>query len=310
MLRPCEEVLSERVWEGANVLLIGAILAKGRAYGRRHRAGDGMLGCAQEQPFPNDHRVPGRATGSSRERSHRLLLLLVRLCVAGNEPLVMGIDETIERRRGRTRAARDVSRDPVRSRQKCFVKTHGLCGMARMLVTPVPWAKRVWALPCVTVLAPSERPHEERTMRHQTITDGAWHKILHVSRWLPTRRLVIVADGTSAVLDVLWSVSRLPAVCAITRVRLDACWHDPAPEREAGKQGRPALKGKRQATRAQRLSAPGDHLAEMPRVLVWENDASEGDRHRHRFVGSLSHPSGCNPLDPHLRPPGPRRAHG
>jgi hypothetical protein len=48
-----------------------------------------------------------------------------------------------------------------------------------------------------------ERYHEERKMRHKTITDWAWQMIVQVARWLPGRRLVIVADGTYAVLDFL-----------------------------------------------------------------------------------------------------------
>jgi hypothetical protein len=90
-------------------------------------------------------------------------------------------------------------------------------------------------------------------MRHTPITEWAWQMILHVARWLPTRRLVIVADGTSAVLDVLGKVNRLPSVSAITRVRLDACVSDPVPAPKPGKKGRAALKGNAQPTLAQRL---------------------------------------------------------
>jgi hypothetical protein len=253
VLRQFETVMSERVWEWANVLVIGAILAPGE---RTVAAILRVMGCSNEKQFQNYHRVLNRAKWSSRERSHRLLALLVRLFFPGNEPLIMGMDETIERRRGRTIAARGVSRDPVRSRKEFFVKTHGLRWIALMLLTPIPWARRVWALPFLTVLAPSERYHEERQMQHKTITDWAWQMILHVVRWMPGRQLVIVADGTSAVLDFLWKVSRLPDVCAVTRLRLDACLYDPAPARELGKKGRPALKGKRQLKLAERLHDP------------------------------------------------------
>ncbi len=131
-----------------------------------------------------------RAKWASRELSRVVLVLLVHLFVAGNEPVILGLDETIERRRGRKIAARGVYRDPVRSSKEFFVKTNGLrC--------------RVWALPFLTVLAPSERYHEERHRRHKTITDWAWQMILQVSRWLPGRSLVVVADGTYAVLEFL-----------------------------------------------------------------------------------------------------------
>ena len=80
--------------------------------------------------------------------------------------------------------------------------------------------------------------------------------ILQVSRWMPGRSLVVVADGTYAVLDFLLKVSRLPYVSAITRLRLDACLYDPAPVREAGKRGRQALKGQAQPKLAARLTDP------------------------------------------------------
>ncbi len=166
------------------------------------------------------------------------------------------MDETIERRRGRKIAARGVSGDPVRSSKEFLVNTHGLRWMCLMLLSPIPWAQHVWAWPFLSVLAPSERSHEQRQMRQKTITDWAWQMIVHVTRWLPTRRLVIVADGTSAVLDFLLKVSRWPSVCALTRLRLDACVDDPAPLQEVGKKGRRALKGKRQPRLAQRLSDP------------------------------------------------------
>src|SRR5712691_8381852 len=256
VLRQFEAVFSERVWEWAKVLLIGAILAPGE---RTVAAILRVMGCSDDKQFQNYHRVLNRAKWSSRELSRRLLMLLVRLFVAGNEPVILGIDETIERRRGRKIAARGVYRDPVRSSKEFFVKTHGLRWISLMLLTPIPWAQRVWALPFLTVLAPSERYHEQRQMRHKTITDWAWQMILQVSRWMPGRSLVVVADGTYAVLEFLLKVSSLPQVSVITRVRMDACLYDPAPVREAGKRGRPALKGKAQPKLAERLNDPTTH---------------------------------------------------
>src|SRR5712691_8742925 len=253
VLRHFEEVFSERVWEWVKVLLIGAILAPGE---RTVAAVLRVMGQQNEQQFQNYHRVLNRAKWSSRKLSRLLLLLLVHLFVANDAPIVVGIDETIERRRGAKIAARGVYRDPVRSSKEFFVKTNGLRWISMMLLTPIPWACRVWALPFLTVLAPSERYHQERNMRHKTITDWAWQMLLQVARWMPGRNLVVVADGTYAVLDFLLKVSRLPLVSVITRLRLDACLYDPAPQREAGKKGRPALKGKRQPKLAQRLPDP------------------------------------------------------
>ena len=242
---------SERVWEWAKELLIGAILAPGE---RTVAAILRVMGRSDEQQFQNYHRVLNRAKWSSRAVSRILLVLLVNLFVPATGPVVMGIDETIERRRGSKIAARGIYRDPVRSSQEFFVKTSGLRWISLMLLTPIPWAQRVWALPFLTVLAPSQRFHEQRGKRHKTITDWARQMIRQVHRWLPERALVIVGDGSYAVVEFLANVIRLPLVTMVTRMRLDAALYDPAPARQAGKKGRPAVKGKRQPTLAKRLS--------------------------------------------------------
>jgi hypothetical protein len=256
VLRHFEEVFSERVWEWVKVLLIGAILAPGE---RTVAAVWRVMGQENEKQFQNYHRVLNRAKWSSRKLSRLLLLLLVHLFVANDAPIVVGIDETIERRRGAKMAARGVYRDPVRSSKEFFVKTNGLRWISMMLLTPIPWACRVWALPFLTVLAPSPRYHQERNKRHKTITDWARQMIRQLRRWLPERAVVIVADGTYAVLECLTAVKRLAKITGITRLRLDACWYDPAPQRKAGKggqRGRPALKGQRQPKLSDRLHDP------------------------------------------------------
>ncbi len=251
ILRPFETVFSKRVWEWAKVLLIGAILAPGD---RTVAAILRIMGRSNERQFQNYHRVLNRATWSSRAVSRIVRLLLVALFVPATAPVVVGIDETIERRRGSKIAARGIYRDPVRSSDSFFVKTSGLRWISMMLLTPIPWAQRVWALPFLTVLAPSARYHEHRRKKHKTITDWARQMLRQLHRWLPGRALVVVADGSYAVLEFLANVVRLPHLTVVTRMRLDAALYDPAPRREAGKKGRPAIKGKRQPTLAQRLT--------------------------------------------------------
>src|SRR5690348_5332076 len=120
VLRQFEIIFSERVWEWAKVLLIGAILAPGE---RTVTSVLRVMGCADEKHFQNYHRVLNRATWSSRKLSRVLLSLVVKLFLPSEAPIVIGCDETIERRRGRKIAARGVYRDPVRSSKEFFVKT-------------------------------------------------------------------------------------------------------------------------------------------------------------------------------------------
>jgi DDE superfamily endonuclease len=99
-----------------------------------------------------------------------LLGLLVEAFVCEGDPLVVGIDETPERRYGRKIAARGIYRDPVRSTHENFVKASGLRWVCVMLLVAVPWTSRVWALPFLSALAPSERYAAKRGRRHKKIT--------------------------------------------------------------------------------------------------------------------------------------------
>src|SRR3712207_9119628 len=63
-----------------------------------------------------------------------------------------------------------------------------------MLLVEVPWASRVWALPFLSALAPSERYAAKRGRRHKKITEWAWQLLLLLRRWYPQREIVAVAD--------------------------------------------------------------------------------------------------------------------
>jgi hypothetical protein len=254
VLRHFELLFSERVWEWAKVLLVGAILAPGK---RTVTAALRVMGLSEEAQFQNYHRVLNRDKWSSYILSRILLRLLLRTFLPADAPVIVGLDDHIERRRGKQIAARGIYRDAVRSSKSFFVKTSGLRWLCLMLLAPIPWAKRVWALPFLSVLAPSERYHAERGQRHKKLTDWARQMIMQLRRWLPNRALVVVADSTYAVLELLSACVGLPTpVTMITRLRLDAALYDPAPPRKSGKRGAPRKKGARQLTLLARLSDP------------------------------------------------------
>jgi hypothetical protein len=259
VLRHFELVFSERVWEWAKILLVGAILAPGI---RTVTAALRVMGLRNEPQFQNYHRVLNRDHWSSRALSRILLRLLVQAFVPTNTPIVLGLDDHIERRRGAKIAAKGIYRDAVRSSKAFFVKTSGLRWVCMMVLAPIPWARRVWALPFLTVLAPSERYHQERGQRHKQLTDWARQLITQVRRWLPDRPMVVVADSTYAAIELLAACVGLPhPVTMVTRLRLDAALYDPAPIREPGQRGAPRKKGARQPTLAKRVA---------DRDTVWE----------------------------------------
>ena len=119
------------------------------------------------------------------------------------------MDETIERRRGQQIRAKGIYRDPVRSSKSHFVKASGLRWVSMMLLVNIPWAEKIWLLPFLTVLAPSERYYAKGVRQPKKLTDWARQKGKQVRRWLPKRKIVLVADSTYAAQGLLDSLVRL-----------------------------------------------------------------------------------------------------
>jgi hypothetical protein len=142
----------------------------------------------------------------------------------------------------------------VRSSRSHFVKVNGLRWMSLMLLVPLPWAGRMWALPFLTALAPSERSAQRHGRRHQPLTLWAHQLVRQVHRWLPERRLVLGADSRSAALD--WLAAVRPVATVVTRLRLDAQLCAPAPPRRPHQKGRPRLVGSRRPTLEQHSADP------------------------------------------------------
>jgi len=231
---PFRPLFSKRIFARVTTLLVGAVLAvRFRTVAAVLRA----VGLAEGTNFSSYHRVLSRARWSAREGARRLLTQLARRFVPEG-PVVIGIDDTIERRWGPKIAARGIYRDPTRSSKGHFVKASGLRWLSASLLAEVPWASRVWALPFLTMLCPSERYRTERGLRHKKLTDWARQALLQVGRWLPGRQVVAVADRSFAAIELLAAVS--PHVRMITRLRLDAALYDPAPERNPDRSGVPA----------------------------------------------------------------------
>ena len=122
VLTPFAPLFSKSVWQHVQVLVAGAILAPGK---RTVASALRAMGLDNERRFCRYHRVLSRASWSSREASRVLLGLLVQTFVPQG-PLVVGIDETLERRQGKKIGAKGIYRDPVRSSRSHFVKSSGL----------------------------------------------------------------------------------------------------------------------------------------------------------------------------------------
>jgi hypothetical protein len=192
-------------------------------------------------------------------------LLVAAFCGVGL-PLVLGVDETIERRQGEKIKAKGVFRDAVRSSKKHLVKCFGLRWVSMMVIVPVPWSERVWALPFLTILAPSEASNRKNGKRHKTTLDWIGQMISAVQRWLPLAMLVLVTDGGLAAVKLGLHCRQLPnPVTYISRLRLDACLYDWAGPSPKGKRGPKAKKGALQLSLYQRLHDP---FTQWPRLAI------------------------------------------
>ncbi len=235
-------LFSKPVFQRVKVLVTGAILTpSSRTVTNALR----VMGLSQEKHFQQFHRVLARASWSSLAGSRLLLQLLIKAFGVGNQ-LVIGFDEHLERRRGKKITAKGIYRDAVGSSDSFFVKASGLRWMCFALLTEVPFARKIWALPFLTILCPSERYHRERGIRHRKLTDRARQAILQIAKWFPTLELIFVGDSSYAALDLLNAVREKAVI--VTRLRLDAALYEPAAAKTKGQKGqigRPRKKGKR-----------------------------------------------------------------
>lgn len=232
---------SPMVWKQVQVLVTGTILARGQ---RTVASALRVMGLSEEVHFENYHRVLNRAVWCARSLSQTMLKLVVEAFAP--DEIVIGGDETLERRRGEQIAAKGIYRDPVRSSKSHFVKASGLRWVTMMVLAGVPFAQRIWALPFMTMLAPSARFYAHTGRRAKTLTDWMRQGLLQVRRWLPNRRIIFVGDGGYAVLELLLRLTQLTRpIIAVTRFRMDAALYAPAPPRQPGQKGRPRKKGAR-----------------------------------------------------------------
>lgn len=240
VLAPFAPLFSHRVWLHAQLLLLGAILSPGA---RTVTAALRATGLATKRRFTNYHRVLNRATWSGRQASRILLGLLITGLVPPGTPIILGADDTVERRSGRKINAKGCYRDAVRSSKSHVIHCFGLKWVSMMLLVAVPWSRRVWALPFLTTLCWPADKHNRH--RHKTSIDWVRQMSKQVRRWLPERRLVLVVDGGFAAVSLALACVK-SRVAMVSRLRWDAALYHPPGPQPPGKRGPKPLKGKRQ----------------------------------------------------------------
>jgi hypothetical protein len=192
VLQHFSPVFSERIWDWVQVLMVGAILTPNK---RTVTSVLRIMGLSGERQFQNYHRVLNRAHWSGLRASRILLGRLVSAFVPVGSPLIVAVDETLERRRGQSIRAKGHFRDPVLSSEKHSIASQGLRWVSMMLLVKVAWSQRLWALPFLTLLAPHEKTNRAMGKRHKTSIDWVQQMTSQVRRWWPQRPLILLTDG-------------------------------------------------------------------------------------------------------------------
>jgi hypothetical protein len=152
------------------VLIFGTILAPGR---RTVTAALRMMGLGEDPNYSKYHGVLNRDRWSPWVVSRILLGLILLFFVPPGVPILLVIDETLERRQGKKIKYKGWFRDPIRSTAAHVVTTLGLRWICLAVLVPVPWSQRIWSLPFMTVLAPGEKTSVKLNKRHRTLVQWA-----------------------------------------------------------------------------------------------------------------------------------------
>lgn len=240
IIAPFALLFSRPVWNKALTLFIGTILCRGK---RTVCAALRVVGLSNETNFSKYHHVLNRVEWSLLSASRILLNLIVNI-VGSGKPLVLFVDETLERRKGPKIKAKGYYRDAVRSSKKVVVKSSGLKWLTLAVSWRFPFSQRFFALPFMTVLEPSAKSDKAAKKRHKTTLQWTIQMLIQVVRWLRDTPVILVGDGGFACGNLAWMCIKLK-ITLVTRLKMNACLYDFPPVDEAGKRGRKKTKGAR-----------------------------------------------------------------
>jgi hypothetical protein len=239
----------------ALVLLYGSILTPGR---RTVSAALRATGHGDDAHFTNYHRLLNRDRWSPWVLSRLLLALMLRLCLQPDEPLLLVIDETLERRAGRRIRYKSWYHDAVRLTLPSSNVALGIRWQCLALLAPVPWSREPWALPFMIVPTPSAKLCA-RLGKKTRRTSPEWAAVMltRVRRWQPDRRIIVVGDGAYAATHLVATCQSLtPPITLVARLRLDAQLYAPPVAPPPGRPGPKPQKGPRLASLADQFADP------------------------------------------------------
>ena len=236
-----EPLFTAPTWKKVVILFVGTVLARGR---RTVTTALRQMGLQMDRHFSGFHQVLNRARWSPLAVSRRLLQVLVQTFVHAGGTVEIVMDETLERRWGRKISKRGHWRDSLLSSKERSVSTSGLRWVTMALVVTLPWTKRRWALPFLSVLTTTPKVSEGLKRRHKTLARLAQQMVMGVRRWLPDVAIKVIGDGAYSVIELGLTCLKLQ-VSLIAPLRLDARLFAPPPAPRPHQMGRPPVVGKR-----------------------------------------------------------------
>ncbi len=231
-------VFSRPVWKKVQVLFTGTILARGP---RRVSSALKAIGLFKNFNYSKYHRVLSRDQYSPLRLAKILFCLLLKLIPKG-EPILIGTDESLERRKGRKIKAKGCYRDAVRSSKGKLVTSFGLKWECMALMIRLPFTSRRWALPFMTVLSPPEKVNQQQGKRHRATIDWTILMMKVVCRWIG-KPWILLGDGAYACMNLAKHCVE-KQVTLITRCRWDSQFYE-FPKPEPPRRGRKRIKGDR-----------------------------------------------------------------
>lgn len=251
VLLPFSVLFSQPTWNNALTLVFGALLCRGK---RTVCAALRILGLSHETSFAKYHHILNRVNWSPLLASKILLKMLVQIAGRIN-PLVMFIDETLERRKGPKIKAKGYYRDAVRSSRKCAVISSGLKWLTLALAYRFPFSARVFALPFMTVLEPSKKGDRSKNKRHKTTLEWTVQMLIQVVKWLGDVPIILVGDGGFACGKLAWRCLKLK-ICLVTRLKMNARLYNIPDAIDAKKRGRRRIKGSKLCSFKEMIDMP------------------------------------------------------
>lgn len=239
-LLPFAQLFSNQVFQKAHLLCVGAILCQGSRQISKILT---VLGMADHQRFEAYHRFLNRDKWNPLLGAKILLGLLIAL-MPSHQDLIIVVDDTIERRKGKKIKAKGWYRDAVRSSQKHVVTCLGLKWLSLCLIIKLPWSSRPWVLPFLTLLQYSEKYNKSKGKPHRTSIDYTILCTRLLGKWLAKRKWILLGDGAFACVELANACLQAGGLL-ISRLRIDARLYRTPISPIPGKRGRKPIKGER-----------------------------------------------------------------